>query len=77
LEVHPSVRDYLTKLQAAEAHIHFTIDRILELAPRLAGRLLRFAGRPGQFTGPAEFRTWGPACSIKLMTCANCGRCYR
>jgi protein-tyrosine-phosphatase len=39
LDLHEAVADYRTNLTAAGAHIRATIDRIIELTPRLAERL--------------------------------------
>ena len=39
LDLHEAVRDYRTNPAAAAAHIRVTIDRIIELTPRLARRL--------------------------------------
>ena len=36
-----AVRDYQTNPAAASAHVRMIIDRIIELTPRLASRLLR------------------------------------
>ena len=39
LDLHEAVADYRTNPVAAAAHIRATIDRIIELTPRLAARL--------------------------------------
>ena len=67
-DIHEAVSDCLTNAQAAEAHVRLTIDRILGLTPRLASR-------PAQLTDPAELRTWGPDCSLKMTKCTQGGRC--
>ena len=39
-DVEHVVKDYQTNASAVEAHVRWTIDRIIELTPRLAGRLI-------------------------------------
>ena len=39
-DVEDVVADYQTNVAAVEAHVRWTIDRIIELTPRLAGRLV-------------------------------------
>ena len=39
-DVHEAVRDHETNRVAVEAHVRITIDRIIELTPHLANRLL-------------------------------------
>jgi protein-tyrosine phosphatase len=40
-DIEEVVMDYQTNAAAVEAHVRATIDRIIELTPRLAGRLAR------------------------------------
>lgn len=42
LDVHEAIPDYASNLSAAEAHVRTTIDRIVDLTPDLASRLLRY-----------------------------------
>ena len=39
LDLHEAVADHRTNSAAARAYLHQTIDRIVELTPRLAGRI--------------------------------------
>ena len=39
-DVNEAIKDFATNPAAAEAHIRMTIDRIIELTPLLASRLL-------------------------------------
>ena len=39
-DVEDVVKDYQTNAAAVAVHVRWTIDRIIELTPRLAGRLL-------------------------------------
>src|SRR5262249_13413206 len=43
-DIEEVVLDYKTNAAAVEAHVRSTIDRIIELTPRLAGRLARGEG---------------------------------
>jgi len=45
-DIEEVVADYQTNPAAVEAHVRMTIDRIVELAPRLAGRLDALLERP-------------------------------
>lgn len=44
LDLHEAVADHDTNPAAAEEFIRLTIDRILQLTPQLASRLIRFGG---------------------------------
>jgi len=39
LDIHEAVADHATNPEASAAHVRWTIDRILELTPRLVQRL--------------------------------------
>lgn len=45
-DVEEAVEDYQMNLVAVEAHVRMIIDRIIELTPKLASRLLRQKGLP-------------------------------
>ncbi len=52
-DIEDVIPDYETNRVAVEAHVRATIDRIVALAPRMAGNidaLIRRYGRPGQPT---------------------------
>ena len=51
LDLHEAVLDHRTNKAAALAYLHSTIDRIVELTPRLVKRLGLFAGGPDRELG--------------------------
>ena len=53
LDLHEAVRDYRTNRAAALAYLHETMDRIVELTPRLAQRLALLAGGADRDVGEA------------------------
>ena len=56
LDVHEAIADPDSNPMAREAYIHLMIDRILQLTPQLASRLMAFKGSEGLDEKPANAR---------------------